>query len=157
MKWVTRERPKIDRIACPWLIRRFIDQDAVILYVPTADVLRVAHEQEAIPFDVLGVELTHDGPRCSFDAILKKYGVHDPALVQLATIVRAADTDTLKLSPQAPGLLAISLGLGAIFSDDQELLRAGLVIYDALYAWCRTLSGERHGWYPDSVLKEMHT
>lgn len=157
MKWVTRERPKIDRIACPWLIRRFIDADAEILYVPAADVLRVAQQQDAIPFDVPGVELTHDGPRCSFDAILKKYGLDDPALVRLATIVRAADTDTLNLSPQAPGLLAISLGLGANFPDDQELLRAGLLIYDALYAWCRSLTGERHGWYPETVLKEMHT
>ena len=157
MKWVTRERPKIDRIACPWLIRRFIDKDAEILYVPTAEVMHVAQQQHAVPFDVPGVELTHDGPRCSFDAILKKYGLEDPALVKLATIVRAADTDSLNLSPQAPGLLAISLGLGAIFRDDQELLQAGLVIYDALYAWCQTLSGERHGWYPDTVLEEMRT
>jgi hypothetical protein len=100
VKWVIRERPKIDRIACPWLIRRFIDQDAEILYVPTADVLRVAQQQDAIPFDVPGVELTHDGPRCSFDAILKKYGLDDAALARLATIVRASDTDTLDLSPQ---------------------------------------------------------
>ena len=157
MKWVTRERPKIDRIACPWLIRRFIDKDAEILYVPTAEVMHVAQQQHAVPFDVPGVELTHDGPRCSFDAILKKYGLEDPALAQLATIVRAADTDHLNLSPQAPGLLAISLGLGAIFRDDQELLQTGLAIYDALYAWRQTLSGERHGWYPDTVLKEMRT
>ena len=157
MKWVTRERPKIDRIACPWLIRRFIDQDAEILYVPTADVLRVAQQQDAVPFDVPGVELTHEGPHCSFDTILKKYGLEDPALARLATIVRAADTDTLNLSPQAPGLLAISLGLGALFRDDQDLLRAGLVIYDALYAWCQSLTGEGHGWYPEAVLTEMHT
>ena len=157
MKWVTRERPKIDRIACPWLIRRFIDRDAEILYVPAADVLRVAQQQGAVPFDVPGVELTHDGPRCSFDTILRKYGLEDPALARLATIVRAADTDTLNLSPQAPGLLAISLGLGALFRDDQDLLRAGLVIYDALYAWCQSLTGERHGWYPEAVQKEMQT
>ena len=156
MKWVTRERPKIDRIACPWLIRRFIDADAEILYVPAADVLRVARQHDAVPFDVPGVELTHDGPKCSFDAILKKYGLDDPALGKLATIVRAADTDTLNMSPQAPGLLAISLGLGAVFRDDQELMRAGLVMYDALYAWCQSLSGLRHGWHPDTVLKEMH-
>jgi len=155
VKWVTRERPKIDRIACPWLIRRFIDQDAEILYVPTADVPGVAQQRGAIPFDVPGVELTHDGPRCSFDAILKKYGLDDPALARLATIVRAADTDTLDLSAQAPGLLAITLGLGANIRDDQDLLRAGLMIYDALYAWCQSLTGERHGWYPETVLKEM--
>ncbi len=157
MKWVTRERPKIDRIACPWLIRRFIDQEAEILYVPTGDVLQVAQQQGAIPFDVPGVELTHDGPCCSFDAILKKYVLDDPALARLATIVRAADTDTLDMSPQAPGLLAISLGLGTNFRDDQDLLSAGLVIYDALYAWCQSLTGERHGWYPEVVQKEMGT
>ena len=154
MKWVTRERPKIDRIACPWLIRRFIDRDAEILYVRPADVLRVAHEQTAIPFDVPGVELTHNGPSCSFDAFLARYALAEPALQRLAAIVRAADTDTLDRSPQAPGLLAITLGLGANIADDQELLRAGLLIYDALYTWCRTLSGERHGWYPDQLQKE---
>ena len=125
--------------------------------MPADEVLRVAERQAAVPFDVPGVELTHEGPRCSFDAILKKYGLEDLALARLATIVRAADTDTLELSPQAPGLLAITLGLGAKFRDDQELLRAGLVIYDALYAWCLSLTGERHGWYPDTVLKEMRT
>ena len=154
MKWVTRERPKIDRIACPWLIRRFIDREAEILYVRPADVLRVAREQTAIPFDVPGVELTHDGPSCSFDAFLARYALAEPALQRLAAIVRAADTDTLERSPQAPGLLAITLGLGANIADDQELLRAGLLIYDALYTWCRTLSGERHGWYPDQLQKE---
>jgi len=157
MKWITRERPKIDRIACPWLIRRFIDKDAVILYVPTADVLRVAKQQDAVPFDVPGVELTHDGPLCSFDALLKKYALNSPTLARLATIIRAADTDTLDQSPQAPGLLAITLGLGANIRDDQELLGAGMVIYDALYAWCQSLTGERHGWYPETVFKEMRT
>jgi hypothetical protein len=155
VKWVTRERPKIDRIACPWLILRFIDQQAEILYVPTADVLRIAREQEAAPFDVPGVELTHDGPLCSFDAFLKRYHLPDPALGKLADIVRAADTDTLDRSAEAPGLLAITLGLGANIRDDQALLRAGLVIYDALYTWCRTLAGERHGWYPEAILKEI--
>jgi hypothetical protein len=155
MKWVTRERPKIDRIACPWLIRRFIDKDAEILYVPTAEVMREAQQQHAVPFDVPGVVLTHEGPRCSFDAFLKKYGLHDPALARLATIVRAADTDTLEMSPQVPGLLAISLGLGANFPDDQQLLRAGTVVYDALYAWCWSLADERHGWHPETELKEM--
>ena len=155
MKWVTRERPKIDRIACPWLIQRFIDREAEILYVPPAEVLRVAREEPAIPFDIPGVELTHDGPSCSFDAFLVKYALSDPTLTRLAEIVRAADTDTLDRSPQAPGLLAITLGLGANIADDQALLRAGLVVYDALFTWCRTLSGERHGWYPDLLQKEV--
>jgi hypothetical protein len=156
VKWVTRERPKIDRIACPWLILRFIDPQAEILYVPTADVLRTAREQGALPFDVPGVELTHDGPLCSFDAFLEKYRLEDAGLAKLAQIVRAADTDTLDRSPQAPGLLAITLGLGANIRDDQALLRAGLVIYDALYTWCRTLAGERHGWHPEEILREIH-
>ena len=155
MKWITRERPKIDRIACPWLIKRFIDAEAEILYVPAAEVLAVAERQSAIPFDVPGVELTHRGPLCSFDAFLDKYKLVDPALARLATIVRAADTDTLESSPQAPGLLAITLGLAANISDDQELLTAGLVVYDALYRWCRSLTGEHHGWYPDVLKAEM--
>ena len=132
MKWITRERPKIDRIACPWLIKRFIDPQADILYVPPADVIAVAHREGAIPFDVPGVELTHLGPLCSFDAFLAKYHLDDPALAKLAEIVRAADTDTLERSPQGPGLLAISLGLGANIPNDQELLSAGRVLYDAL-------------------------
>jgi hypothetical protein len=155
MKWVTRERPKIDRLACPWLIRRFVDSDADILYVPAAEVLAVAEREDAVPFDVPGVELTHSGPLCSFDAFLKKYHLEDEALARLAHIVRAADTDTLDRSPQAPGLLAISLGLGANIRDDQELLHVGLILYDALYTWCRTLSGEHHGWHPQSIINEM--
>jgi hypothetical protein len=155
MKWVTRERPKIDRLACPWLIRRFIDPDAEIHYVPASRVLAVARSEGAIPFDVPGVELTHSGPLCSFDAFLEKYHLEDAALARLAEIVRAADTDTLDRSVQAPGLLAISLGLGANITDDQELLRTALPLYDALYTWCRSLRGERHGWYPQAVVKEM--
>jgi hypothetical protein len=155
MKWVTRERPKIDRLACPWLIQRFIDTDAEIRYVPAARVLAVAQTEGAIAFDVPGVELSHSGPLCSFDAFLEKYHLDDAALARLAEIVRAADTDTLDRSPQAPGLLAISLGLGANISDDQELLQAALPIYDALYTWCRSLGGERHGWYPQNIVKEM--
>jgi hypothetical protein len=155
MKWVTRERPKIDRLACPWLIRRFIDPDAEIQYVPAPWVLSVAGREGAIPFDVPGVELTHSGPLCSFDAFLEKYRLEDPALARLAEIVRAADTDTLDRSPQAPGLLAISLGLGANIPDDQELLKAALPIYDALYTWCRALGGERHDWHPQTILQEM--
>ena len=155
MNWVTRERPKIDRLACPWLIRRFIDPDAEIQYVPAAWVLSVARRDGSIPFDVPGVELTHSGPLCSFDAFLAKYRLEDAALARLATIVRAADTDTLDRSPQASGLLAISLGLGANISDDQELLKAALPIYDALYTWCRSLGGERHDWHPQALLQEM--
>jgi len=157
MKWTTRERPKIDRLACPWLIKRFIDVDAEFLYVAADQVLAVAQREQAIPFDVPGVELTHVGPSCSFDAFIKKYQLQDPALARLADIVRAADTDTLDRSAQAPGLLAISLGLGANIPDDQELLKIALEIYDALYTWCRSLSGERHGWDPQTILNEMRT
>lgn len=155
MKWVTRERPKIDRLACPWLIRRFIDAKAEILYVSTAQVLAVAERDGAIPFDVPGVELTHDGPLCSFDAFLKKYRLEEPALARLAEIVRAADTDTLDRSREAPGLLAITLGLGANILDDHELLKVATLLYDALYTWCGSLQGERHGWHPAAVLREM--
>lgn len=155
MKWVTRERPKIDRLACPWLIRRFIDAEGEIHYVPAAKVLVVAETQGAIPFDVPGVELTHAGPLCSFDAFLRKYHLEDEALARLAEIVRAADTDTLDRSAPAAGLLAISLGLGANIGDDQELLQAALPVYDALYTWCRSLSGERHGWHPQALQQEM--
>ena len=155
MKWVTRERPKIDRLACPWLIRRFIDPAAEIRYVPATDVLPVAEREAAIPFDVPGVELTHSGPLCSFDAFLKKYALTEPALTRLAAIVRAADTDTLESSPPAAGLLAISLGLGANIADDQALLKAALPLYDALYTWCGSLGAERHGWHPQKILKEM--
>lgn len=155
MKWVTRERPKIDRLACPWLIRRFIDADAEFRYVPATEVLAVAKAEQAIPFDVPGVELTHSGPLCSFDAFLAKYHLDEAALARLAEIVRAADTDTLDRAPQAPGLLAISLGLCANITDDQELLKTALPIYDALYTWCRSLSGEHHGWHPETVLREM--
>ena len=155
MKWVTRERPKIDRLACPWLILRFIDRLAKIRYVPAARVLAVAGNEGAIPFDVPGVELTHVGPLCSFDAFLAKYRLEDGALARLAEIVRAADTDTLDRSAQAPGLLAISLGLGANIADDQELLKTALPLYDALYTWCRTLAGERHGWHPQAIARDM--
>ena len=151
MKWITRERPKIDRIACPWLIRRFVDTDAEFLYVPKDRVFAVAAETGAIPYDIPGAELSHEGERCSFDAILKKYDLDDPALQDLAVIVRGADTDRLDLAPQAPGLLAITLGLGANILDDQELLRAGLPIYEALYTWCRGLRQETHGWYPERM------
>ncbi|OGI42260.1 MAG: chromate resistance protein [Candidatus Muproteobacteria bacterium RBG_16_64_11] len=148
MKWVTRERPKIDRIACPWLIARFIDTQPEFLYVPADRVLAVASETGAIPYDIPGVEMSHVGERCSFDAFLKKYQLADPALQQLATIVRGADTGRLDLPPQAPGLLAVSLGLSQAFQDDHAMLKHGLVLYDALYAWCRSCQDETHGWPP---------
>lgn len=148
MKWVTRERPKVDRIACPWLILRFVDKDAQFLFVPTDQVAAVAQREPATPFDVPGVELTHDGPLCSFDAILKKYKLNEPALNELATIVRGADTSRPDLAPQCPGLLAISLGLSHVFNDDHEQLRYGLVLYDALFAWRKHVRGETHNWNP---------
>ena len=138
MKWVTRERPKIDRIACPWLVARFIDAEAEFLYVPAADVLRVAVQTGATPYDVPGVEMGHVGELCSFDAFLAKHGLTDPALVRLATIVRGADTDRLDLAPQSAGLLAISLGLSRCHADDHAMLAHGMVLYDALYAWCQS-------------------
>jgi hypothetical protein len=148
MKWITRERPKIDRIACPWLIARFVDESPEFLYVPTGEVLRVAAETGAIPYDVPNVELSHVGELCSFDALLSRYRLADPALQKLALIVRGADTDRLDLAPECAGLLAISLGLSKAFSDDHEMLRHGMVMYDALYAWCRHAQGERHNWNP---------
>jgi hypothetical protein len=148
MEWVTRERPKIDRIACPWLILRFIDAQAQFHYVPADQVLSHAKQTGAIPYDIPGVELTHDGEFCSFDAFLKKYQLDDPALSQLAKIVRGADTSRLDLAPQSAGLYAISLGLSATLTNDHEMLRHGLVMYDALYAWCATLQSETHAWPP---------
>lgn len=148
MKFVTRERPKIDRIACPWLVARFIDADAEFLYVPAGDVLRVAAESGAIPYDIPGVELSHDGALCSFDAFLKKYQLDEPALQQLALIVRGADTAQLQLTPQSAGLYALSLGLSHNFADDQALLAQGMVMYDALYAWCLSCQDETHNWPP---------
>jgi len=148
MKWITRSRPKIDRIACPWLIKRFIDQNAEFIFVPADQVTATAAQRNAIPFDVEGVELSHDGPLCSFDAILKKYGIDDPALDEIAVIVRGADTEQLDLAPQAAGLLAISLGLSRNFSDDHEQLAQGMVIYDALYSWAKHVRAERHTWNP---------
>lgn len=149
MKWVTRERPKIDRVACPWLIARFIDKSPEFLFVPPAEVTRVAAETGAIPFDVEGVELTHVGPLCSFDALLSKYGLtSDDDLRSLAAIVRGADTDRLDLAPQCAGLLAVSLGLSRVFADDHEQLEHGFVVYDALLAWLREARTESHSWNP---------
>jgi len=147
-RWVTRERPKIDRIACPWLIRRFIDPEAEFLYVPTADVKRISHERTAVAYDIPGVEFSHEGELCSFDAFLKAFRLHDPAFQELALIVRGADTNRLELAPQAPGLAAISLGLSRVCQDDHEMLEHGMVVYDALYAWCKEGKDEVHTWNP---------
>lgn len=150
MKWITRERPKIDRIACPWLIARFIDPEPEFLYVPAESVFTVAGETGAIPYDIPGAELSHEGEFCSFDAFLKKYGLSKRALLQLAVIVRGADTSKPDLTAESPGLYAISLGLSHCFADDHEMLRHGMVMYDALYAWCRHCQGETHDWPPTS-------
>lgn len=150
MKWITRERPKIDRIACPWLIARFIDDTPEFLFVPAMEVVSQATQTGAIPYDIPNVELSHVGDLCSFDAFLKKYHLTDPALQQLAVIVRGADTARLDLAPQAAGLLAISLGLSHQFQDDHEMLKQGVVMYDALYEWCKACQQETHGWPPAS-------
>ena len=150
-RWITRERPKIDRIACPWLIRRFIDPIATFDYVPTPQVLREAGARRAVPYDLPGAVVTHRGERCSFDALLEDFALAEPALDRLATIVRAADTDRLDLAPQAAGLLAASLGLSERFRDDHEMLENAMPLYDGLYAWCRKEvagANERHAWTP---------
>ena len=136
MQWITRERPKIDRIACPWLIARFIDESPEFLYVPSGDVIRLAAETGATPYDVSGAELGHQGDQCSFDAFIAKYQLTDPSVQKLAIIVRAADCAQPQLAKEAAGLLAISKGLSLNFADDHEMLKAGMVMYDALYAWC---------------------
>ena len=146
--WVTRRRPKIDRVACPWLIRRFIDPDARIMFVEPADVLAAARESGAIPFDIEGVELSHEEERCTFDTLLKIIGLEkEPSLARLALIVRGADTARPDLAPEAAGLHAISLGLSALAGDDDHaMLRHGFIVYDALYAWLRFAAEERHNW-----------
>ncbi len=147
--WVTRARPKVDRIACPWLIRRFVDPDARFLFVPPADVLAVARQHQAEPFDIVddGVFWSHRGERCTFDIMIETFGLatHEP-LTRLAAIVRGADTDRLDVAPEAAGLLAISLGLSRLHNDDHAQLDAGMAVYDALYRWCRDARGERHDW-----------
>jgi rhodanese-related sulfurtransferase len=148
-RWVTRERPKIDRIACPWLIARFVDRDAEFLYVPTKQVRETAQARDAVPYDVPDVHFTHEGDLCSFDAFIKHYRLGaDPALERLALIVRGADTAKLEIAPQAPGLAAVSLGLSRIFPDDHEMLKHGMVLYDALYTWCKEGQDEVHTWNP---------
>jgi hypothetical protein len=147
-EWITRERPKIDRIAVPWLIVRFIDEKAVFHFVPSERVRDDAKAKGAIPFDIPDERFSHRGELCSFDIMLDEFSLHDSALRDLAVIVRGADTGRPELAPQAPGLLAISLGLSRLFPNDHEMLRHGLIVYDSLYAWCREARGETHGWPP---------
>ena len=144
--WVTRTRPKVDRIACPWLIRRFLDPRAVFLFVAAAEVADVADRFGATPFDIEGVEWSHRGPLCTFDVLLAEFGLQTPALARLAAIIRGADTAALDLAPEAAGLLAISLGLSRQHRDDLAQLDAGMAVYDALYRWCRDATEETHNW-----------
>ncbi|MBP7586456.1 MAG: chromate resistance protein [Thermoanaerobaculia bacterium] len=144
--WVTRSRPKVDRIACPWLIRRFVDPRAVILYVATAEVAGVAQFCGGMPFDVEDTFWSHRGELCTFDVMLMEFGLSTPALDRLSAIVRGADTARPELAPEAPGLLAASLGLSRMYSDDLEQLDAGMALYDAFYRWCRDATDETHNW-----------
>jgi hypothetical protein len=139
MKWVTRERPKVDRVACPWLIKRFVDPQAEFLYVPPEKVMEIARTEGAIPFDVPNVELGHHGLECSFDAIIKKYKLTERALARLAVIVRGADTAAKELALESAGLEAIAEGFRLIYQNDHELLEREMSVYDALYAYCRIL------------------
>lgn len=156
MKWITREHPKIDRLACPWLIRRFIDQEAEIIYVPFEKVLIQAAALDAIPFDIPDVEYTHYGEECTFDYLVKKHKITDPAVHVMAPIVRGADTDRHDIAPQASGLWAISAGLAYNHKDDYELLEKGMLLYDALYCWARHLQQEKHTQQPyENLLLEV--
>lgn len=147
--WVTRERPKIDRIACPWAVLRFIDPNATILYVPAERVLETAAAETAVAFDIPGAPISHEGELCSFDTLLNRFDLlKDPGLAALAPIVRGADTDRHAIAPEAAGLHAISIGLAQNYDDDHALLQQGLVIYDALYTWATHARGERHAWTP---------
>jgi hypothetical protein len=152
MKWITRERPKIDRIACPWLIKNFVDKDAEFFYVPAVQVFDKAAALQAIPYDIPGAEYSHYGDACTFDYIVQKHVITDPAVLQIANIVRGADTDSFHLAPQAAGLWAISAGLSYNFTNDQEMLAIGMKIYDALYSWAKYVQTEKHTWNPD-ILK----
>ncbi|MEO8391312.1 chromate resistance protein ChrB domain-containing protein [Polaromonas sp.] len=151
-RWITRERPKIDRIACPWLVRRFIDPRAEFLYVPAPQVLDEAKRLGAVAYDIPGAPVSHEGELCSFDTLLKAFELVDSALNVLARIVRGADTDRLELAPQSAGLLAFSLGLSRLHAyDDHAMLEAAMPLYDALYAWCRDAQGEPHSWKPETM------
>ena len=148
MKWITRERPKIDRIACPWLIKNFVDEEAEFFYVSKEKVFEKSEEMNAIPYDISGAEYSHYDSECTFDFIIKKHQLDDPALQQLATIIRGADTDRFGLAPQSAGLWAISAGLSYNYNDDQEMLAIGMKIYDALYSWAKYAHKEKHTWNP---------
>ena len=157
MKWITREHPKIDRIACPWLIRRFVDKDAEIIYVPFADVVPKSKQLNAVAFDIPEVEYTHYGDQCTFDYIVRKHKLNDPALKVIATIVRGADTDRHDIASQASGLWAISAGLAYNIQDDQQLLEKGMLLYDGLYSWARYLQNEKHTQNPlERLLLDVH-
>jgi len=149
MKWITRERPKIDRIACPWLIKRFIDEGAEFIYAPTEQVFEIAKRLDAIPYDIPGAEYSHEGDNCTFDYMIKKHQLTNPVLLQLADIIRGADTYKFDLAPQAAGLWAISAGLSYNYRDDHEMLEIGMKIYDALYSWAAFVREEKHSWNPD--------
>lgn len=149
MKWITRERPKIDRIACPWLIKKFVDPQAQFIYVSADQVFEQAEVLNAIPYDILGAEYTHEGDRCTFDYIVKKHQLTDPAILQIGDIVRGADTDHFSLAPQSAGLWAISAGLSHNFKDDYEQLAYGMILYDALYSWAKYVQSEKHTWNDD--------
>ncbi len=144
--WVTRARPKIDRIACPWLIRRFVDPNALFLFVAPTDVVAVAERFGGVPFDIENVFWSHRGDTCTFDTMVEEFGVGIAPLLRLATIVRAADTARPELAPEAPGLLAASLGLSRMYADDLQQLEAGMLLYDAFYRWCRDATDETHNW-----------
>jgi len=151
-RWITRERPKIDRIACPWLVRRFIDPRAEFFYVPTSQVLAEAKRLGAVAYDIPGAPVSHEGELCSFDSLLKAFALERPALQVLSRIVRGADTDRLDLAPQSAGLLAFSLGLSRLYADDDHaMLDAAMPLYDALYAWCREAQDEPHSWKPQTM------
>lgn len=157
MKWITRERPKIDRLACPWLIRRFIDEKAEIIYTPFDQVLKLSRKLNATPFDIPGVEFTHYGPECTFDYFIKKFKIKDKAVLAMAPIVRGADTDHHELSSVSNGLWAISAGLSHNIKDDQDLLRQGMILYDALYTWAKFLQKEKHTQQPfENLLLEVY-
>lgn len=144
MKWITRERPKIDRIACPWLIRNFVDKKAEFIYVTKEQVFDKAKEFNAIPFDIPGAEYSHHGDECTFDYIIKKHNLDDASLMQIAVIIRGADTDRFDLAEQSAGLWAISAGLSINYKDDLEMLAYGMKIYDALYSWAKYISNKQH-------------
>jgi hypothetical protein len=148
MKWITRERPKIDRIACPWLIKNFVDPEAEFIYVPKNEVFEKAKQMTAIPYDIPGAEYSHYNDECTFDYIVRKHSISDPAILQISKIVRGADTARFELAPQAAGLWAISAGLSYNYKDDEEMLAVGMKLYDSLYCWAKYLQDEKHRWDP---------